>query len=207
MKVISTNIAQKTTIKWKGKDIETGIFKKSVSEIFLGYTDVENDNVIERKYHGGVDKACYLYSSDHYQYWKELYPDLDWSYGMFGENITVKDLDETELYIGDIFEIGSATIQISEPRLPCYKLGVRFGSQKIIKEFNNTTFSGAYVRVLKNGIIKPNDEFKLVEKHNRITLSDVYSLFSSNKNNQELIKNALNEPHLADEFKKGFKNK
>jgi len=102
MKIISTNIAKKKTITWRGKQEQTGIYKYPVNEaIFLGAQDVKGDDVVDRKYHGGIDRACYLYAQDHYSYWKEKHPNLDWDYGMFGENITVQGFDEHSVLIGN----------------------------------------------------------------------------------------------------------
>ena len=108
MKIISTNIAQPKTVIWKNKEVTTGIFKEPVEDtITLGVEDVEGDNVIDRRYHGGEDKACYLYSADHYPFWKEKYSGLDWKYGMFGENLTVEGLQETRIRIGNTYQLGS----------------------------------------------------------------------------------------------------
>lgn len=207
MKVVSTNIAEPKTIIWKNKEVQTGLYKKSVEEIHLGKLGVKGDTVIEKKVHGGVDKACYLYSLDHYSYWKKRYPNLDWSMGMFGENLTVEGLQETELYIGDTFKVGEAIIQISEPRMPCYKFGLRFGTQELLKQFNQTTFSGAYVRVLQEGIVKSNDQIVLIEKQDETKLSEVFSIFLVEKNNKNLINKVLQEKHLADKFKEDIRRK
>ena len=111
MKIISTNIGEPRVIKWRGKEVETGIFKFPVIQpIFLGTDDVENDHVIDRRYHGGTNKACYLYSSDHYGYWQKLYPELEMPWGIFGENLTVEGLNEAQINIGDIFKIGEAVV-------------------------------------------------------------------------------------------------
>ena len=98
MKVISVNIGERKVLNYKGKIVETGIFKFPVNHpVFLGTEDVENDAVIDRKYHGGIAQAVYGYSQNHYAYWKVLYPDLDWNYGMFGENLSISNLEETEI--------------------------------------------------------------------------------------------------------------
>ena len=163
MKVISTNISEEKIIKYRGKNVKTGIFKMPVSTgVYLEAEDVKGDVVVDRRYHGGVDKACYLYSLESYTFWKQFYPDLDWTYGMFGENITVLGLDERLLRIGAQYKIGAAIIEVSQPRQPCFKLGVRFESQTIIKKFINTHYSGAYVRVLKSGSVKPEDRLELI---------------------------------------------
>jgi len=103
MRIVSTNIAEPKTIVWKGKEVTTGLFKYPVEAgILLGKEDVDNDHVIDRRYHGGADKACYLYSADHYSYWQNLYPELEMPWGMFGENLTVENLHEAEINIGNI---------------------------------------------------------------------------------------------------------
>lgn len=203
MKVVSTNIAQPTIIEWNGEQVETGIYKKPTSyPIFLGKTDVENDAVIDRRYHGGEHKACYFYAANHYAHFKELYPDLDWEYGMFGENITIDHFEETNIRIGDTFQLGEAIVQVSEPRQPCFKLGVRFENQKILKDFIQSSYSGFYVRVLQEGFVKVGDELKLLKRNaNDISVEDVFSLLSYNKNNELLKQAILEEPLLSDVYK------
>jgi len=165
MKIISLNIGERTEISWRGKTISTGIYKSSVSgPIFLGEEDVENDSVIDRKYHGGIDQAVYAYGHNHYQFWKELYPLLDLKNGFFGENLTVSNLDETRIFEGDIYELGETIIQVTKPRQPCFKLGIRFNDPAVIKQFWNTTKSGVYFKILQTGKVAAEDEFKLIEK-------------------------------------------
>ena len=136
MIVTSTNIGIRKEILWNNKLVSTGIFKNPTSEgIFLDKTDVRNDAVIDRKYHGGIDKACYAFSENNYSKWQELYPELTLNPGMFGENLTIKELKESELFIGDIFQIGEAIIQVSEPRQPGCKLNLRFNSNIAVKQF------------------------------------------------------------------------
>ena len=154
MKVLSVNISQPRTIQWKGRNETTGIYKEPVESIRLETAFVENDTVADPKYHGGIDKACYLYSADYYEYWKKRYPDLNWTYGMFGENITIEGLDENNVKIGDIYKVGEALLQVSQPRQPCYKLGIKFGSQKVLKEFIAFAHPGVYVRVIQPGTVK-----------------------------------------------------
>ena len=137
MLVKSVNIGNKQDVLWNGKTVSTGIFKKSVLSIKLGKEDVDLDDVVDRKYHGGIDKACYIYSFNHYAFWQKLYPNVELNFGMFGENITIEGLNEKTVYIGDIYRIGGATVKVTQPRQPCFKLGVRFSDQKIIKQFIN----------------------------------------------------------------------
>ncbi len=208
MKVIATNIAEPKIISWRGKEVKTGIYKYPVDKpIYLDKEDVNGDHVIDRRYHGGVDKACYLYSIDHYPYWKEKYPDLDWQHGMFGENLTVEGFDEHNIKIGSIYKLGEAAVQVSRPRQPCYKLGVRFGNQKIIKQFIDSLFSGVYVRILTPGFVKVNDELILEEEHaNGITIAELNTLMFhyEEEKHKNILNKALVDPLVSDSDKKYF---
>jgi MOSC domain-containing protein YiiM len=180
MKVISLNIGEKTTINWRGRSFETGIFKFPVERsLYLGEEDVANDNVIDRRVHGGINQAVYGYSIEHYSYFKELYPNLNWQYGMFGENLTFSELNEEKINVGDIFQLGETTIEASKPRRPCFKLGIRFKDQSVIKQFMETTKSGIYFKVLKTGFVKLNDRLILIEKSKDIR--SIASVFLSKK--------------------------
>lgn len=199
MIVKSTNIAEPAIIEWNGMQHKTGIYKKSVETgIYLESEDVKNDSVIDRRYHGGTDKACYLYSADHYPFWKNRYPNQDWQWGMFGENLTVSGIDESLIRIGDEYIIGDAIVQVSQPRQPCFKLGVRFGTQEIVRDFWQSPYPGVYVRVLKPGRVKANDEMKLISTDtNAMNLAEVFSVFTSNRKNESLIKRAIAQDLLA----------
>jgi MOSC domain-containing protein YiiM len=199
MKIISTNIAKPTTIEWRGQKVETGIYKYAIeSPIFLGPDDVVNDHVIDRRYHGGLDKACYLYSADHYPFWQNKYPNQDWKWGMFGENLTISGLNEAEIRIGDRFQIGDAEVQVTQPRQPCFKLGVRFGDQSVVSDFWTLPYPGVYVRVLSTGEVKTGDEMILIESNpESLSVSQVFSIFHQAQSNIELIQRAIAEPFIA----------
>lgn len=176
MQIISLNIGNKTKVRWGLKYYNTGIFKYPTGDsIFLGENDVENDAVIDRKYHGGIDKACYVFSADYYEHFKALYPELSWDYGMFGENITLSNCDEKEIFLGDVYQIGDAIVEVSGPREPCVKLGIRFNTQKVIKQFINHGHSGFYLRVKKTGYIHKNDAIQLI--HRDIDAPSIFDLF------------------------------
>lgn len=204
MKVISVNIGKKRSVDWKGKQVETGIFKYAVNHpIFLGKEDVLKDDVVDRKYHGGVDKACYLYSKDHYPFWKEKYPDADTQWGAFGENITIENLDESKIFIGAQYQLGTAKVEISQPRQPCFKLGIRFENPMIVKDFFQSKFPGIYIRILEEGSVNVGDNMTLISSpSDGITVADVHSLFNVNKENKTLGKKAIEENKLAINYKK-----
>ena len=203
MKVVSVNIGERKGVKYRGKTVQTGVFKKPVTHpIILGKFDVEGDAVIDRRYHGGEFKACYLYSADHYEFWKNKYPDLEWEYGMFGENITVEGLNEKEIQIGDIFYLGDCRVRVTQPRQPCFKLGLRFGSQTIVKAFSQAPFPGVYVSVIEEGTVKIGDNFSLSERlHDTIGLLDVYELIYTKTPNQEALDFALDFQFLPENVK------
>ncbi|MGI9549598.1 MAG: MOSC domain-containing protein [Aurantibacter sp.] len=200
MKVISTNIGNPTTIEWKGKEEQTGIFKYPVDEpLFLGKTDVVKDTVIDRKNHAGINKACYLFAADQYSYWKHLYPHLQWDWGMFGENLTVLGMDESLIRIGDIYKIGTAMVQVSQPREPCYKLGIRFNDQKILKQYVDHGHSGTYVRILEEGNVKTGDAIHLVEQsENTLTVKQCFEVILARKKDLKLVELAVDNPSLPE---------
>lgn len=177
MKIISLNLGKRQTFQWKNKTYETGIFKNPVEEpIFLGEEDVENDAVIDRKYHGGIEKAVYAYGANHYAFWKELYPELDFQYGMFGENLTVSELWENEIFVGSKYQLGEVVLEVTKPREPCVKLGFRFGTAKVVEQFWDTDKSGVYFKVLKTGWVKKDDVLLLLGKgKNTPSIAEVFA--------------------------------
>lgn len=209
MKVVSVNIGERKGVKYRGKTVQTGIFKKPVTHpIILGKFYVEGDAVIDPRYHGGEFKACYLYSADHYEFWKNKYPDLEWEYGMFGENITVEGLNEKEIQIGDIFYLGDCRVRVTQPRQPCFKLGLRFGSQSIVKAFSQAPFPGVYVSVIEEGAVKIGDNFSLSERlHDTIGLLDVYELIYTKTPNQEALDFALDFQFLPENVKETLRKR
>ncbi|ASV31331.1 MOSC domain-containing protein [Maribacter cobaltidurans] len=191
MKVISTNICNKPkTFIWNGKEEQTGIFKYPTDDkLFLTKGDVKKDTVIDRVHHGGENKACYLFDKDQYPFWKGKYPNLDWNWGMFGENLTVGHLDESKIRVGNIYSIGNALVQVSQPREPCYKLGIRFGTQEVLKQFIDQNRPGTYVKILEEGEVAVGDEFKLVElSKNTLTVQEFYELMFLREKPQGLLK-------------------
>ena len=200
MKVISTNIGKPTTFEWNGKEEQTGIFKYPVDEpLHLGKIDVENDTIINRVNHAGVNKACYLFAADQYSYWKHLYPHLEWDWGMFGENLTVLGMDESLIRIGDIYKIGTALVQVSQPREPCYKLGVRFNDQNILRQYIDHAYPGTYVRILEEGEVQKEDEFILIEQsENTLTVKQSFEVILARKKDPVLLRLAIDNPSLPE---------
>ncbi|GAA0879123.1 MOSC domain-containing protein [Algoriphagus jejuensis] len=190
MKIISTNIAQPTTFLWNGKEEKTGIYKVPTDQpLYLTKNDVMGDEVSNRLNHGGYYKACYIFSAEQYPYWKGLYPDLDWTWGMFGENLTLSGFDENEAYLGDIYQVGEAVVQVSQYREPCYKLGHKFGTQQVIREFIAHGYGGSYLSILEEGHVAVGQEFTLLERpENTLSVADLFQLVHAKEKNPELLK-------------------
>ncbi|MBG50224.1 MAG: sulfurase [Pseudozobellia sp.] len=207
MKIISTNIGKPQTITWNGKTEQTGIFKYPLNEgLDLKKEIVSNDTIIDRVHHGGSNKACYIFSADEYAYWKEIYPDLDWDWGMFGENLTIEGLDENTLRVGNIYKIGSALVQVSQPREPCYKLGVRFQDQGILKKFIDRVRPGTYLRVLEEGHVNKGDEMELVEESsNEFSITHFHNLLYSKEKSKELLDLFMSNDAVPQYKKEKFK--
>lgn len=209
MIIIATNIGSSTTILWNGREVSTGIYKYPVeTSIYLNAENVDGDHVMDRKVHGGVNKACYMYAMDHYPYWKEKYPKLDWNYGMFGENLTVEGLDERLIKVGNIYTVGTAVVQVSQGRQPCFKLGVRFGTQVILKEFIDAVFPGVYLRVLVSGFVKTGDTFILKEEHKTgPTITDLYRMLFHELPSVDMLKQVLEDDMITENNRKSLLKK
>jgi MOSC domain-containing protein YiiM len=202
MKIVSTNIGEPRIMHHRGKEVTTGIFKFPVEEgISLEEEDVKDDHVIDRRYHGGIDKACYLYSADHYEYWQKLYPELEMPWGMFGENLTVEGLQEAAVNIGDIFKIGDAVVQATQPRQPCFKLEFRFKDKSIVRKFVDSGFSGIYVRVLNSGKVSAGQQMELQGRNDSVSIQQVYGWIYADEFDPE-VERAINDPFIAEACKK-----
>jgi MOSC domain-containing protein YiiM len=161
MHVISTNIGQPREVLWQGTPVMTGIFKESVDSIRIRKFFVEGDNVSDLRVHGGEEKAVYAYPSEHYEFWRKEFPEMTMPWGMFGENITTEGIFENELIIGSTYRFGTALLQVTEPRMPCYKLAIKFGRIDIIKRFLQSRRSGSYFTVIEEGTVHPGDRIQL----------------------------------------------
>ncbi|RRQ47580.1 MOSC domain-containing protein [Maribacter algicola] len=204
MKIISTNICNEPkTFVWNGKEEQTGIFKYPTKEkLFLTKSDVQRDSIIDRVHHGGENKACYLFSEDQYPFWKKKYPNHDWNWGMFGENLTVEGLDESKIRVGNIYKLGNALVQVSQPREPCYKLGIRFGTQEILKQFIDQNHPGTYVKILEEGEVGIGDELQLIQlSENTLTVQEFYELMFLKEKPKELLQRFMENPAVP-QYKK-----
>jgi MOSC domain-containing protein YiiM len=190
------------TVFWKGRPIETSIFKEPVvGRVAVGRFNVEGDRQSDLRVHGGRDKAVYSYASENYLWWqqelkRELKP------GAFGENLTTEGLEENSVFIGDVLRAGTATLQVVQPRLPCYKLGIKFEDDQMPKRFMKAARWGIYFRVLEEGTVESGDpiEFVSLDPH-RVNVSELAGLASADRSNLSLIHRALAIPSLNLEWR------
>ena len=180
MKVLSVNVALPRLVAWKGQTFNTGIFKKPVAgPVTMRKLDFDGDRQADLSVHGGPYKAVYAYPSEHYEFWRKEFPEMDLPWGQFGENLTTEGLIETDTHIGDILRIGQATVQVTQPRVPCFKLAAKFQRDDILKLFLQSGRSGFYLSVIEEGLVATGDEIERIqEDENGIAVSDINKLFN-----------------------------
>lgn len=163
MQIISVNIGRPRHVEWHGEEVATSIFKTPVAGLHQVQTlGIVGNEQADLTVHGGVKKAVYVYPSEHYAYWREQLPDTRFDWGAFGENLTTEGLTEDVVYIGDRLLIGTAAFVVTQPRMPCYKLGIRFDRLDMPKRFFKSGFSGLYLAVLTEGTIEAGNPITLV---------------------------------------------
>jgi len=206
MKLISVNVSLPRDVIWRGQTVTTGIYKEPVEgRVRLRKLNLDGDRQADLSVHGGPDKAVYCYPAEHYAYWRDELKRSDLPWGMFGENFTVEGMLEQETKIGDRFRIGSAVVIVTQPRMPCYKLGIKFGRDDMLKKFLSSLRSGFYFSVLKEGAVAAGDEIELLKRDpNNITVTDITKLYSTEKTNNELKRRAIKVEALPASWRNYF---
>ena len=206
MKIISLNVGLPRLVLRNDEPVSTGIFKEPVAgRVMMRTLNLDGDRQSDLSVHGGPQKAVYVYPSEHYDFWKRELPDMTLPWGMFGENLTTTGLFETETNIGDKFRVGNAEVMVTQPRMPCYKLGIRFGRADIIKRFLLSERTGFYLSVMKEGEVGSGDEFSLLEKNaSGVRVVDVTRLYSSDKQNVDLLRRAIATEALPESWREYF---
>lgn len=209
MRIISLNVSLPRLVLRNGEPVSTGIFKEPVAgRVMMRTLNLDGDRQADLSVHGGKDKAVYVYPSEHYEFWKRELPDMNLPWGMFGENFTTTGLFETEINIGDKFRIGSAEVMVTQPRMPCYKLGIRFGRSDIIKRFLASERSGFYLSVLREGEVGIGDEVKpLTKDANDVRVRDITRLYTREKHNAELLRRAIGVEALPESWRAYFQDR
>ncbi len=203
MKIISLNVGLPRLVLRNDEPVSTGIFKEPVAgRVMMRTLNLDGDRQADLSVHGGPEKAVYVYPAEHYDFWKLELPGMDLPWGVFGENLTTTGLLETEINIGDKFRVGTSEVMVTQPRMPCYKLGILFGRADIIKRFLISERSGFYLSVLKEGEVGAGDEFQLLQKNaSGVRVVDVTRLYSSDKENVDLMRRAIATEALPESWR------
>ena len=206
MKIVSINTSLPKKISFNKKIINTSIFKEPKEcALKVSKKGIEGDRQADLLAHGGINKAVYAYSYQHYTYWgKLLKKDFSSNYGLIGENLTIDNFNEKEIFIGDEFRISKVVMKITQPRIPCFKIGIKMNEKNFMKYFIDHNYLGMYMRVLNDGVIKKGDDIELIHREpDSMSVYDISKLIFSN-NNVEEMKKANSMPFLSDEIKQRF---
>ena len=212
MKIVSLNVGMPRDVMWHGRAVTTGIFKSPVNgRVALRALNLDGDRQADLSVHGGEYKAVYCYPLEHYDYWKKELPGRDLPMGMFGENFTTEGLPQDSVHLGDRFSVGSAEVVVTQPRLPCYKLGVRFQSDDMVRRFLVSGRTGFYLAVTREGEVAAGDEIKVISREgNGVPVSEITRLYIAKRyddNDVKSLRRALRVAALPDSWKEYFRER
>lgn len=212
MKLLSVNVGLPREVMWHGRSVATGIFKEPFDgRISLRPLNLDGDGQADLSVHGGQYKAVYCYPLTHYDYWKRELPGRELPMGVFGENFTLDDFAEESIYLGDRYSVGSAEVVVTQPRLPCYKLGIRFGDDDMVKRFFASRRTGFYVAVTREGEVGAGDEMKVIHSDpNGVPVSEITRLYAEKHYSNadvDSVRRALQVEALPESWKTYFRER
>jgi MOSC domain-containing protein YiiM len=210
MKVIAVSVGLPREVVWQGRTVRTSIFKAPVDgPVRVDRLNLAGDRQSDLTVHGGADKAVYLYPSEHYAFWREQLSGTALPWGSFGENLTIEGLSETTVNIGDRIDIGSASFVVTQPRMPCFKLALRFDRLDIIKRFLESGRTGFYVSVSREGTLAAGDGIRVtqVDSTPRVTVADIVSWYAADASNQDLLRRATELAALPEAWREYFRER
>jgi len=189
-KLLSIQVGRPRLVEWRGRTVSTGIFKEPVhGPVMMRTLNLDGDRQADLSVHGGAQKAVYVYPGEHYVPWREELPEVELPWGAFGENLTIEGLLEDDVHIGDRFRIGEAEVQVTQPRTPCFKLGIRFGDPDMVSRFLKSRRSGFYLSVLREGRIEAGEPIELLDADpNHVTIAEMNRLFLGERDDDALAR-------------------
>jgi len=210
MKLVSVNVGLPRELEWHGRIVRTSIFKTPVAgRVQVRRINLDGDQQSDLTVHGGVDKAVYVYPSEHYAFWRDALPNADLSWGVFGENFTTQGaLDDKAVHIGDRFRIGSTEFVVTQPRIPCFKLGIRFGRADIVKRFLHSGRNGFYLAVAKEGEVAAGDSIELIARdENGVTVAEIVELYTADVAKQDFLQRVSELAALPENWRAYFRKR
>jgi MOSC domain-containing protein YiiM len=209
MTLLSINVGLPREVEWRGKTVLTSVFKSPVrGRIRVGRLNLDGDRQSDLSVHGGADKAVYVYPSEHYAFWHEELPDMEFSWGAFGENFTTEGLLENAVCIGDRIRVRSAEFVVTQPRMPCYKLSIRFGRADMVKRFLRSGRTGFYLAVALEGEVQAGDPAEVIERDEHgVTVADVVRLYTADAGNQDILRRVSQAPALPEDWRTYFRKR
>lgn len=206
MKLISVNVSKPRDVAYRGKMVRTGIFKEPVKgRVWLRKLGLDGDGHGDPAVHGGIDKAVYAYPIEHYEHWRRELGRDELPFGQFGENFTVKGLLEEEVHIGDVFQIAGAQVQVTQPRVPCFKLGLKMECSTFPKHFLASERSGFYLRVVAEGDVGVDDRIERIKIDSaRLSVHEIHHLYYFDNLNRQGIERVLGVSALSDSWRESF---
>jgi len=209
MKLISVNVGLPREVDWHGRAVQTSIWKKPVQgRVHVATLHLDGDRQSDLSVHGGVDKAVYAYPSEHYAFWQKELPGAVLAPGAFGENFTSEGLLEDEVAIGDRLRVGTAEFIVTQPRMPCFKLGIRFERPDLVKRFLQSKRTGFYLAVQREGEVTAGDPIEFIERsESGVTIVDITNLYALDSQSQEVLRRATELPALPESWKDYFRKR
>jgi MOSC domain-containing protein YiiM len=212
MKIESVNVGLPREVMWHGRTVTTGIYKEPVKgRVPLRKLNLDGDRQADLTVHGGEYKAVYCYPIAHYDYWRKELPGRELPMGMLGENFTTEVLLEDSVHLGDLLAVGSAEVVVTQPRLPCYKLGIRFQSDDMVRRFLASGRTGFYLGVTREGEVGAGDEIKLISKDdNAVSVSEITRLYIAKRYDDKdvaSVRRALRVAALPETWKEYFRER
>jgi len=203
VQLVSVNVGLPREVAAQGRVVRTSIWKDPVEGlVHVSSLNLDGDKQSDLSVHGGPDKAVYAYPSEHYEYWRRELPATDLAWGTFGENFTTEGLLEPDIRIGDRIRVGSAEFLVTQPRMPCFKLGVRFGRDDMVKRFLRSGRPGFYLAVVREGEVARGNVIEFVGRDEHgITVADIASLYARDRDNEDLLRRAVDVPALPESWK------
>jgi MOSC domain-containing protein YiiM len=209
MKVLSVNVGRPRDIEWRTETVQTAIYKAPVSgPVAVTRLNIAGDQQADLSVHGGPEKAVYMYPSEHYAFWREELPGVALPWGAFGENLTIEGLLETAVRVGDVLRIGTTELVVTQPRMPCFKLNVRFQRPDMVKRFMRNGRTGFYLAVAKEGHVAAGDPLDLVPTDDHaISVAEVVTLYTADADSRQLLQRAVRTAALPQAWRDHFRTR